>query len=209
MVMAHRPDSHLGSSPDDREAGGCRQTQMPRSSLLAGMRIAEALIVGEVPLRKQGQAVRRVQDSQVDCNSLSTQGFKSFKDQTCGLLDLAVCGKPAKAQAYGGVGLLRAEAEGAEHVRRLGNAGRAGCTRGHRNPWLEHSENVLSRKSVKPQVGVAGVSQVTHRSIDYYRMAAAFHHLNERVALSSNARSLAHALCRTPDLRRRHPRPRS
>ena len=164
MVMAHRPDSHLGSSPDDREAGGCRQTQMPRSSLLAGMRIAEALIVGEVPLRKQGQAVRRVQDSQVDCDSLSTQGFKSFEDQTCGLLDLAVCGKPAKAQAYGGVGLLRAEAEGAEHVRRLGNAGRAGCA-----PWTPQPVVGALRECLEPQVrqtagwccrGVAGYPSV-------------------------------------------------
>ena len=31
------------------------------------------------------------------------------------------------------------------------------------NQWLERPENVLSRKSVKPQVRVAGVTQVTHR----------------------------------------------
>ena len=113
-------------------------------------------------------------------------------------IDFGVGGKPAETQANRRVSLFHAEAEGAEHVRRLGNAGRADYARGRRNPWLECSENVLRCKSVKPQVGVAGVAQVTQGPIYHYRMAAAFHQLNERVALSSNARSLAPGLCRCP-----------
>ena len=62
------------------------------------------------------------------------------------------------------------------------------------NPWLERSENVLSDKPAKSQVGVAWMAQVTRWPIDYYRMAAALHHLNERVALSSNAPTLARTL---------------
>ncbi len=45
----------------------------------------------------------------------------------------------------------------------------------------------MSDKPAKSQVGVAWMAQVTRWPIDYYRMAAALHHLNERVALSSNA----------------------
>ena len=63
-------------------------------------------------------------------------------------LDFWVGGNLDKTQAHGGVGLLRAEAEDGENVRRPGNAGRAGCARGRRNPWLERSEIVLSRKSI-------------------------------------------------------------
>ena len=63
----------------------------------------------------------------------SPQRLKHLDDEMHRPLDFGVYGKPAKAQAYRRVCLLRTAAEGAEYVRRLGNAGRAGCARGRRN----------------------------------------------------------------------------
>ena len=51
-----RPDSCPDSSPRDHEAGASIQMETPRCSLLAEMRITEALIIGLSTLRNQAGA---------------------------------------------------------------------------------------------------------------------------------------------------------
>ena len=57
MGPARRLGNRQDISPNDHEADGLVQTQMPHRTSLAVMKTADALIIGLVLLQKQAQAV--------------------------------------------------------------------------------------------------------------------------------------------------------